>query len=144
MALDSKAFTRRSLLINGLSATAGVVGMGAFASPAMAQGYRYNPEHRRPVEAAMHDLEEIGSHAPSDRHQRERYDNAIRHLHEFGDRLHEGGFFDKGKLDQSIGDIQSIIDHNPMGRMAHDRLLRDVSDLRLLRQHFDDRNRYPR
>ena len=123
---------------------AGIFGAGVFASQSMAQEYRFNPEHRRPVEATMHDLEEIGSRAPSDKHQRERYDNAIRRLHEFGDRLHEGGFFDKRKLDQSIGDVQSVIDHNPMNRMAHDRLLRDVSDLRLLRQHFDDRYRYPR
>lgn len=112
-------------------------GLSLFSSSAFAQEYRYNPEHRRPVEATLHDLQEIASRHSYNGRERERYDNAIRHLHEFGERLHEGGRFDKDKLDQAIGDVQSVIDHNPMGPPARERLMHDVAELRRLREHWD-------
>lgn len=124
------------LLATSLGCTA------VFSGMALAQGYAYSPEHRRPVEVTIHDLNEISSHSIYDRHQRERYDNATRHLQEFGERLHEGGYFDKSKLDQAIGDVQSVLDHNKMSNRAHDILFRDEAQLRELRQHFLDRNRY--
>lgn len=122
-------------------AAVGVLFTAAFSGTALAQQYHYMPEHRRPVEATLHDLDEIASRSTYSHHERERYDNALRHLQQFGDRLHEGGYFDKGKLDQAIGDVQSVLDHNRMSNRAHDILLQDVSELRVLRQHYDDRNR---
>ena len=104
--------------------------------------YRFSPEHRRPVETTLSDLNDIASRHPVGGRERERFNNAMQHLHEFGDRLHEGGTFDKGKLDQAIGDVQNVIDHNRLGPREHEMLTRDVNDLRDLRQHYDDRNRY--
>lgn len=144
MALDSKVLNRRSILQNGFTVGMAIVGVTLFANPVFAQAYRFNPEHRRPVEVTMRDLEEVANRNPNNRHERERYDNALRHLHEFGELLHQGGVFDKGKLDRAIGDVQNVINHNPMGPEGRDRLSRDVTELRLLRQHYDDRYRYPR
>jgi hypothetical protein len=110
--------------------------------PAAAQGYYYNPEHRRPVEVTLQDLQEVAQHNAYTGHERERYDNAIHHLSQFAERLHEGGVFDKGKLDQAIGDVQSILDHNPMHDRGRGVLTRDVNDLRRLRQHYDDHYHY--
>jgi hypothetical protein len=140
--LGLKSFTRRSLVTRGLTTAVALFGFAAFVSPVSAQVYRYNPEHRRPVEATIQDLEGIAAHTWNDRREHDRYMNAVRHLHEFGDLLHEGGIFDKGKLDRAIGDVQSVIDHNPMPPGARDRLFRDVTELRRLREHFDERYRY--
>jgi hypothetical protein len=120
---------------------AGLLGVMVGAGELRAQAPGFSPEHRRPVEATIHDLSRIEQESPYDRRQRERYDKALQHLHEFGDRLHEGGYFDKDKLNQSINDVQGVIDHNRMSNRAHDVLMRDVTELRELRQHFDDRNR---
>jgi hypothetical protein len=116
--------------------------IGFAALPASAQ-YVYNPEHRRPVEATLHNLREIAEHNTYTGHEHERYANALHHLEQFAERLHEGGFFDKAKLDQAIGDIQSVIDHNPMDPRARDILIRDDNELRRLREHYDQRYRYP-
>ena len=144
MKSETTQINRRSFAVKGLSIAGAVFGASVFSRPSLAQAYRFNPEHRRPVEITIHDLEEVSSHSRSDGRERERYGNAIRHLHEFGERLHEGGGFDKSKLDQAIGDVQSVIDHNHLSPMAHDRLFRDVTELRRLREHYDERYRYGR
>jgi hypothetical protein len=120
---------------------AGLLGLMVLSGELRAQAPRFSPEHRRPVETAIHDLNRIEQESPYDRHQRDRYDKALQHLHELGDRLHEGGYFDKDKLNQAINDVQGVLDHNRMSNRAHDVLMRDVTELRELRQHFDDRNR---
>ncbi|MBV9265885.1 MAG: hypothetical protein JO061_06935 [Acidobacteriaceae bacterium] len=126
-------FTRRAVTL------AAVVFLGIASTPAFAQYYRFNPEHRRPVEATLHDLQDIGSYtANTGERDRERFTNAIHHLQQFGERLHERGYFDKDKLDQAIGDVQNIIDHNRLPDRGRDVLFRDVTQLRSLRQHFDD------
>lgn len=134
--------TRRKLTTLAPLFLAGVLCGTAFSGSALAQDYRYSPEHRRPVEATLRDLRAIQGEGRFDGHQRERIDNAIHHLEEFGGRLHEGGHFDKDKLDQAIGDVQSVLDHNRLDGRARDVLMRDVADLRDLRQHYDDRRRY--
>src|ERR1700760_1642582 len=98
MKSETTQINRRSFAVKGLSIAGAVFGASVFSRPSLAQAYRFNPEHRRPVEITIHDLEEVSSHSRSDGRERERYGNAIRHLHEFGERLHEGGGFDKGKL----------------------------------------------
>ena len=137
--LIKKSFLRRPLL--AVAAFAGVAFSVPFAN-AQDNPYRYNPEHRRPIEATMHHLQEIAAHNTFSNHERERYDNAMRHLSQFADRLHERGHFDKDKLDQAIGDVQNIIDHNPMPEGAREQLRRDDNELRRLREHYDERYRY--
>ena len=124
-----------------LAATA-LLGASIATQPLCAQNYRYNPEHRRPVEATLNDLEAIGHENSYTHEMRDRYEHAIHHLREFAERLHEGGHFDKDKLDEAIGDVQHVIDHNRMNHRAREILVRDVRELRRLRQHFDDRYRY--
>lgn len=138
---NRRSFTKR-LIGTSLSTALAAAIIGIAALPASAQ-YRYNPEHRRPVEQTIHDLREIGEHNTYTGHEHERYENAIRHLEQFSERLHEGGQFDKGKLDQSIADVRSVIDHNRMNPRARDILIRDDNELRRLREHFDERYRYP-
>jgi hypothetical protein len=136
--------TRRTFVGKVQLLAGGLVGAAAFSGLALAQDYRFVPEHRRPVEATLRDLNEISARSTYSRHERERYDNAVRHLQQFGERLHEGGYFDKGKLDQAIGDVQSVLDHNRMSNRAHDILSQDVMNLRDLRRNFDERNRHNR
>jgi hypothetical protein len=44
------------------------------------------------------------------------------------------GHFDKGKLDQAIRDVKSVLDHNTLQPSSRDALLRDVADLRAARE----------
>ena len=101
-----------------------------------AQTYRYNQERRRPVDATIRDLQWIASNNTYSRRENERYDNAMRHLSQFEERLHEGRF-DKEKLDDAIGDVQHVLDNNPMHGRAREVLTRDVWELRRLRANYD-------
>lgn len=106
-----------------------------------AQMYRYNPEHRRPVDATIHDLKVIAQHNTYSGREMERYDTAMTHLSQFAERLHEG-FFDKGKLDRGIDDVQNVLNKNPMDGRARDILNHDVVELRRLRRTWDLGYRY--
>jgi hypothetical protein len=133
---SKSAVSRGALLIAALFIVA------ACAKTLHAQGYRYDPEHRRPLDATIHHLEGIAEHNTYSGKERERYDNALRHLSQFAARLHEGRF-DKDKLDDAIGDVQNVIDNNRMGERARRMLLRDVAELRRLRENYDRGYRYP-
>ena len=65
--------------------------------------------------------------------ERNRYYRAQKALSAFDRRLSKG-HFDKGKLNQAISDVQSVIDHNTLQPSSRDALLRDVADLRATRQ----------
>jgi hypothetical protein len=109
---------------------------GAFT--ASAQQYHFNPEHRRPIDATLQDLREVREHnPPRGDDNRRRYENAFRNLSQFKERLREGGVFDKGKLDEAIQNVHSVVDHCPMGDRGRDILSRDLEHLRDLREHFD-------
>ncbi len=65
--------------------------------------------------------------------ERERYKHAQKSLSTF-DRHLSKGRFDKDKLDDAIGDIQSVLDHNTLQARSRDALLQDVADLRVARE----------
>jgi hypothetical protein len=65
--------------------------------------------------------------------ERERYYRAQKALSAFDRRLSKG-HFDKGKLDQAIRDVKSVLDHNTLQPSSRDALLRDVADLRAARE----------
>lgn len=67
-----------------------------------------------------------------------RYDNAQKHLSDF-DRDLTRGHFDKGKLDQSIGDMKDVVDHNTLDPAMRDSLQQDLADLRVIREEHDRR-----
>jgi hypothetical protein len=64
--------------------------------------------------------------------ERERYHHAQKSLSTF-DRHLSKGHFDKDKLDEAIGDIQNVLDHNTLQASSRDALLADVGDLRAAR-----------
>ncbi len=64
--------------------------------------------------------------------ERERYKHAQKSLSTF-DRHLAKGRFDKDKLDDAIGGLQSVLDHNTLQASTRDALMRDVSDLRAAR-----------
>ena len=72
---------------------------------------------------------------PKNSKDRERYRNAQKNLSDL-DRHFTKGKYDKGELDRSIGDIQSILDHNTLQASSRDALMRDVEDLRVARARF--------
>jgi hypothetical protein len=67
-------------------------------------------------------------------HQRDRYKNAQRHLSDF-DRSLSKGHFDKDRLDTAIDDLKNLLDHNTLQASARDELMRDIDELRRVREH---------
>jgi hypothetical protein len=117
------------------------LGLVMSAQTLNAQYYQYPRPYgdRRigPVEATMEHIESVARVNGAYSHrERERYDNALRHLGQFQERMRRG-YFDKDKLDQAIGDVQNLVDRNPMDGRARDILWRDLGALRSLRARYD-------
>ena len=70
--------------------------------------------------------------APVAGRQRDRYDNANRHLSEFDDRLSRD-VYDQGKLDTAIEDVKNVFKSNPLGPHSRDELRDDIDALRSMR-----------
>ena len=83
------------------------------------------------VDRTQADLRAAGD-IQHDQKERERYKHAQKSLSTF-DRHLAKGHFDKDKLDDAIGDIQSVLDHNTLQASSRDALMRDVADLRVAR-----------
>jgi hypothetical protein len=100
--------------------------------PAEAQVGRYS-DVRALVGRVQEDLRRAAGMA-SPRHNKDlqRVDNAQRHLSQF-DRALSKGKFDSGKLDASISDVQSVVDHNTLTPQDRDSLNVDLRDLRAVR-----------
>ena len=84
------------------------------------------------VGRVQHDLARAQRMAPVAGRQRDRYDNAQRHLSEFDDRLSRGEF-DKDKLDTAIDDVNNVFRGNPLSPRSRDDLRNDLADLRSMR-----------
>jgi hypothetical protein len=97
--------------------------------------YPYEPEHRWPADQAIADLKAISAHNTYNPRELERYDNAMTHLSQFAEKLHQGRF-DRGRLDHGIGDLESILNRNPMDGRARDILNHDLGELRRLRATY--------
>jgi hypothetical protein len=97
----------------------------------------YGERRFGPVEATIQHVDAIArANGVYSHRERERYDNALRPLGEFQERVRRGDF-DKGKLDQAIEDVQNLVDHNPMDGRARSVLWRDLGALRSLRARYD-------
>lgn len=125
----------------------GAIALGlVMGAPTMhAQGYPPPPYGARapygggPVEQTINDLQGIArANGVYSNRERQRYDNALRHLSEFQDRLRRRRF-DKDKLDQAIEDVQNIVDNNRLDRRAKNVLWRDLGALRTMRARYDHR-----
>jgi hypothetical protein len=61
-----------------------------------------------------------------------RYETADKHLSDF-DRALTKDHFDKGKLDNAVGDLKDVVEHNTLDPESRDALRWDLGDLRILR-----------
>ena len=133
MHLFSKSFS-----VVALSLGMAVVPASVFALPANGGGFQYGNERygdlRGLVERTQGDLREASALARMKGDQRERYDHAQGHLSTF-DRHLTKGHFDKHELNDSISEVQKILDNNTLQASSRDALMRDVSDLRAAREH---------
>ena len=80
------------------------------------------------------DIQHSEGYTRSKGKDRDRADNALRHLSEF-DSAFQRGKFDKDKLDQAIDDVKNLADNNPMGPEDRRLLLEDLRRLREFRAH---------
>ena len=87
------------------------------------------------VAQTHHDLRGISHHETYSGKERERYDNALRHLSEF-DRELAKGKYDKDRLDTAIDDINNVCKNNTLGPNERDALLGDLKSLRDLRAEW--------
>ena len=85
------------------------------------------------VGRVLHDLDHAQQMAPVAGRQRDRYDNARRHLSEFDARLSQGDF-DKGKLDQAIDDVKNVFKGNALSPRSRDEIRDDLEKLRSMRR----------
>ena len=110
--------------------TATVISVGALL---LAQAGIYN-NTRELVAHTQNDLQRSsGLNRRSDK-EKERYDNAQKHLSEFDKELTKGRF-DKDKLDHAIDDVKNVLEHNTLAPADRDELGRDLRDLRDTREH---------
>ena len=137
----TKGLMARGLLAHGAVAALAVLFMSQAAHAQYAPQYTYRAEHRRPVDATIRDLQQIAPYNTFSGKESKRFDNAITHLTQFEGRL-QSRYFDKGKLDDGIGDVQHILDNNRLDAQARQILNRDVWELRRLRANYDA-YRYP-
>jgi hypothetical protein len=89
------------------------------------------------VGASQRDLSQISEIATMSGKERERYDNALHHLSEFDQGLAHSRF-DKGKLDDAIGDVDNVCKNNTLAPGERDVLLNDLRQLRDLRADWKD------
>ena len=97
--------------------------------------YPYEQEQRWPADQTIADLKAVSAHNTYNPREMERYDNAMTHLSQFAEKLHQGRF-DRGRLDHGIGDLESILNKNPMDGRARDILNHDLGELRRLRATY--------
>ena len=101
-------------------------------SVVFAQEDRYREERLcATVEA---DIQHSEGYTRSRGRDRERADNALRHLSEF-DSDFPRGHFNKDKLDQAIDDVKNLADNNPMSAEDRRLLQEDLRRLREFRAH---------
>lgn len=120
----------RSVLIGlGVAMVAPVIQPCAVA--AFAQSFRYE-DARDVISRTQRDLEQAATFLENNHKERDRLRNAQKHLSDL-DRHFAKGKFHKDTLDSTIGDIQSVLDHNVLQSRDRDLLMRDVTDLRAIR-----------
>ena len=106
-----------------------IVTCGATAS---AQQNRSYENVRDTVQRTQDDLAHVrGQGARSDK-ERERLDNARKHLSDF-DRNLSKNRFDKGRLDSAIDDVKNVVENNTLEARDRDALTTDLADLRRIR-----------
>ena len=107
----------------------------AAASGLTAFGQRFD-RARDLVDRVQEDLRRAIEFNRNNEKERVRYENAQHHLSEF-DRELRRDHFDKGKLDDAIDNLKSVVQNNTLEGRDRDALASDLSDLRTLRDLRD-------
>jgi hypothetical protein len=110
----------------------------AVAIPAQEAGHRIEDRERSLIDRTQDDLRRAADFERHNGKETSRYENAQKHLSDF-DRELTRGHFDKGRLDDAIGDMKDVMDHNTLAPEARDALQRDLGDLRGMREDHDRR-----
>jgi hypothetical protein len=93
---------------------------------------RYSVDARDLVQRTQADLQRARDLRPRNEKERERIENALKHLSDF-DRHLSKDKFDKDRLNEAIDDLKNVVDHNTLEPRDRDALNADLGELRLLR-----------
>ncbi len=100
-------------------------------------GPRYDPASVSSLVDRVHsDLDHAYGVFRFPKDDRNRLNHAEKELREFAQKWN-GRKFDKGELDDAIGSIQGVLDHNKLPPDDRNALSDDVSQLRDMRQAYD-------
>jgi hypothetical protein len=108
------------------------VAIVACGSTALAQQNRRYENVRDTVQRAQDDLIQVRGQGTRSDKERERLDNARKHLSDF-DRNLSKNRFDKGRLDSAIDDVKNVVENNTLEAHDRDALSTDLADLRRIR-----------
>ncbi len=108
-------------------ATAALMSGLAVAIPAQELGQGIQGHERGVVDRTQDDLRRAADFERHKGKEISRYENAQKHLSDF-DRELTKGHFDKGRLDDAIGDMKDVMNHNTLDPEARDALQRDLGD----------------
>jgi hypothetical protein len=120
-----------SSLVRPIVLTAFLVLSLGKAPAAFAQGDEYD-QARTMVQRVQDDLKTIQPAGPHQGKDRERIQEALKHLSDM-DRKFTKDKFSKGAVGDAISNVQSILDHNTLETRERDMLNADVHDLRELK-----------
>jgi hypothetical protein len=128
----------RHFLTNSLAASLSFIALGALAQAQFGpHGGPYQPDS---VSALIDHVHEDLNHGYSvwhlSRRDRDRLNHAESQLRNFSAEWRKGKF-DKGNLDDAIGDTQHILDRNHLSGAERDALWSDVEQLRKMREAYD-------
>jgi hypothetical protein len=125
-------FTFRNFLAQGVIAS--FLLTGAVAPTIAEERYRdrYSVDARDLVQRTQRDLQRARDLRPRNDKERERIENALKHLSDF-DRNLSKNKFDKDRLNEAIDDLKNVVDHNTLEPRDRDALNADLGELRLLR-----------
>jgi hypothetical protein len=99
--------------------------------PARAQA-RYEGDARTLIQRVTDDLQRVRDMGNRNAKERERVDNALKHLSDF-DRNWTRHNFNQGRLDSAIDDIKNVVKNNTLEPRDRDILTADMRDLREFR-----------
>jgi hypothetical protein len=123
----------RGLSLTGALAMLGVLGLAQYGP----EGGPYYPEK---VDGLIDRVHEDLNHGYQvwkvNDGDRKRLNHAGEELREFAKQWHQGKF-DKGKLDDSIGAIQHVLNDNHLAGSERDALWSDAEQLRRMREAYD-------
>jgi len=89
-------------------------------------------EARGVAQRTEDDLQRVREKGSRSQKERERIDNARKHLSDF-DRNLTHSKFDKGRLDSAIDDVKHVVEGNTLDARDRDALSADLEDLRRMR-----------